>query len=569
MNITASHPCGRPRTARADEELLFHVKPPGGTATIALICGFTSRFHVKPDGHPVPRHLWLLRRHSSACRLAHNRRVDAVVPSHPGITGRDTRWAPTFRPLPAVAPPGGQLRATLEQGPTITAIQARRCLALFSLFLVPGLTISSWVTRTPTIRDLLGASPSEMDLVLLGLSVGSIAGILLSGLAVARDGAKPVMVTGTIEAILSMPRIGAGTGAGSATLMTAGLFLLGLGMGGGEIAMNVEGTDIEKAIRRPVLPALHGFFSLGTVIGASIGILDAAIELPAVWHLNTIGVVALAILVAAARWIPDGTGRLDYHVAARQPTACGALWKDSRLLLIAAIVLAMPLAEGAAGDWLPRVVVDGHGFGPAMGSAVYAIFAASMTIGRFAGGGFASRFGRAPVLRVSILAGTAGMALVIFVDSQWVAAAAVVLWGLGRRSGSRWPCRQPGNRARTLRVACPWRRPSATSPFSSAPRSSGSSGSTTACERRSPFRSSWSPAPSSSPLRYENARHTRSAGSHGACPFAPRASHAGGRPEEKGRQASEPVAPWRARAGGTPRGGRSSPPLPRPAPADW
>ena len=274
-----------------------------------------------------------------------------------------------------------------------------------------------------------------MGLVLLGLSVGSMVGILLSGPAVARFGAKPVMVVGTLGVILSMPTIGAGTGVGSAALTTVGLFLFGLGMGGGEIAMNVEGADIEKVIQRPVLPALHGFFSLGTVIGASVGILFAAIEVPVVWHLNAIGVIALVVLVAAARWIPGGTGRLDQRTAVRQASAGRPLWKDSRLLLIAAIVLAMALAEGTAGDWLPLVMVDGHGFGPAAGSAVYAIFAASMTIGRFAGGGFISRFGRAPVLRVSIIAGAVGMALVIFVDSQWVAAAAVVLWGLGASLG--------------------------------------------------------------------------------------------------------------------------------------
>lgn len=111
------------------------------------------------------------------------------------------------------------------------------------------------------------------------------------------------------------------------------------------------------------------------------------------------------------------------------------MWKDSRLLLIAAIVLAMALAEGTAGDWLPLVMVDGHGFGAATGSAVYAVFAAAMTLGRFTGGTFISRYGRAPVLRASILAGVAGMALVIFVDSQWVAAVAVVLWGLGASLG--------------------------------------------------------------------------------------------------------------------------------------
>lgn len=215
------------------------------------------------------------------------------------------------------------------------------------------------------------------------------------------------MVAGTVGVVLSMPTIGAGAGASSAVLTTVRLFLFGLGMGGGEIAMNVEGADIDKAIRRPVLPALHGFFSLGTVLGASVGILFTALDVPVVWHLVSIGAIAVVVLVVASRSIPGGTGRVDRQHAAHDTSGVAApLWKDTRLLLVAAIVLAMALAEGAAGDWLPLVMVDGHGFGPAAGSAVYAIFAAAL-----------------------------GMALVIVVDSQWVAAVAVVLWGLGASLG--------------------------------------------------------------------------------------------------------------------------------------
>lgn len=322
------------------------------------------------------------------------------------------------------------------EGVIINALQGRRRLALFALFMLPGLAISSWVTRTPAIRDLLGASPSQMGLILLGLSAGSMVGILSSGPAVARLGARPVMIAGTVGVVMSMPTIGAGTSAGSTVVTMVGLFLFGLGMGGGEIAMNVEGADIEKVIERPVLPALHGFFSLGTVVGASLGIAFTATGVPVVWHLISIGVVAVVVLVVAARSIPAGTGRVERaDVGGRRSRTGRPVWKDSRLLLIAAIVLAMALAEGTASDWLPLVMVDGHGFGAASGSAVYAVFAAAMTLGRFSGGTFIARFGRARVLRASILAGVAGMALVIFVDSQWVAAVAVVLWGLGASLG--------------------------------------------------------------------------------------------------------------------------------------
>jgi fucose permease len=63
------------------------------------------------------------------------------------------------------------------------------------------------------------------------------------------------------------------------------------------------------------------------------------------------------------------------------------------------------------------------------------VFAAAMTVGRFAGGWFIDRFGRAAVLTASAIFGAVGLALVIFVDSQVVAAVAVLLWGLGASLG--------------------------------------------------------------------------------------------------------------------------------------
>lgn len=70
-----------------------------------------------------------------------------------------------------------------------------------------------------------------------------------------------------------------------------------------------------------------------------------------------------------------------------------------------------------------------------MGRPVDAVFAASMTLGRFVGGRFVDRYGRAAALCASAVIGALGIALVILVDHQAVAAAAAVLWGIGASLG--------------------------------------------------------------------------------------------------------------------------------------
>ena len=172
------------------------------------------------------------------------------------------------------------------------------------------------------------------------------------------------------------------------------------------------------------------------MIGAVLGILANAAGFPVVPHLVATAAVGAGLLLWAMRAVPSGVGKVTAaERAAQAATPRPALWKDVRLVCIGWVVLAMALAEGAANDWLPLIMVDGHGFGATMGSTVFALFAASMTIGRFAGGPIVERAGRSRVLLVSALFAASGLALIAYVDSQVVAVAAVVLWGLGASLG--------------------------------------------------------------------------------------------------------------------------------------
>ncbi|CAL9331288.1 hypothetical protein SUDANB151_00075 [Streptomyces sp. enrichment culture] len=147
----------------------------------------------------------------------------------------------------------------------------RRRRALYLFFFLNGIAMSSWITRTPDVRDRLGVSTGQMGLVLFGLSVGSMAGLLCSGRFVSRFGTRPVTALATLCVIASVVVVGAGSALASAPLVTVGLCLFGVGVGSGEVAINVDGADVERITGTAVLPTLHGCFSLGTVIGGLAG----------------------------------------------------------------------------------------------------------------------------------------------------------------------------------------------------------------------------------------------------------------------------------------------------------
>ena len=314
----------------------------------------------------------------------------------------------------------------------------RRRFALFAFFFIPGVALASWVTRTPAIRDGIDASLAAMGLVLLGLSAGSMCGILLSGVLVGRWGTRPVSIMGLWLLLAGVAVMAAGTGLGLAVVVALGLCLFGLGMGASEIAINIDGAGVERLSGRPLMHALHGCFSLGTAFGALAGFGLARIDLPVAWHLGLIAAVAVPPVLWFARWIPPGTGVTIRRVPGRAEAPAPSrdpYWRDPRLYLIGLAVLAVALAEGAANDWLPILMVDEHGFSPASGSLAYLGFSVAMTLGRFAGGTFLRRHGPVAVMRVTTALCAAGLALVILTPVPALAAGSVLLWGLGASLG--------------------------------------------------------------------------------------------------------------------------------------
>lgn len=310
---------------------------------------------------------------------------------------------------------------------------ARR--ALYLLFLIPGLTMATWVTRTPALRDGLAASTEQMGLILFGFSAGAMTGILSAGPLVARLGSHRLTLVGLLALPVSLCVLAAGNDLLSMAGAFAGLFIFGLGMGWAEIAVNIEGAAVERASGRPIMTTLHGFFSLGTLVGALAGMAMTALDVPLGRHLWAIALLSVLLVLALIGKAPRLSEQQGADHAEGPATALRSLLVDRRLLLICFVVLAMALAEGAANDWLPLLMIDGHGFAHTAGTLIYVVFTLGMTLGRFAGGRVVARIGRAATLRGSALIGALSLGLIVFCDSQWIAAAAVVLWGLGASLG--------------------------------------------------------------------------------------------------------------------------------------
>ncbi|MBT1001140.1 MFS transporter [Paenarthrobacter sp. DKR-5] len=321
-----------------------------------------------------------------------------------------------------------------------------------------GLAFASWVSRLPAIRDALQLTPATVGLLLLCMSVGSFLSVSASGFVILRLGSRRTIQTGSALVGVSLLLVGLGsTVLASAPAAGAALTLLGLGTGSWNVASNVEGAAVERALRRHIMPRLHAAFSAGTVLGAGLGSLAAFWNVPVAWHLGVVGTVVVATVWTGARnfradSIPGAaaslnTGPLETITLAAEPQAVPepeagpsprgnrslvfAAWRERRTLLLGLMVLGMALGEGAAGDWVALAMADGYRTSNAVGALAYGIFVVAMTLGRLSGTVLLDRHGRVVVLRLCASLAITGLAVFVFSPWQWLAMAALALWGLG------------------------------------------------------------------------------------------------------------------------------------------
>ena len=308
---------------------------------------------------------------------------------------------------------------------TLTA--ARNAVGLS--FFLNGLVFSSWVSRIPEVRSSFELTNGQLGLVLLAIALGSVLALPTSGALINRWGTVRIVRFGATAATLGM--LAAALGLGHVLPATvAGLFVYGLGIGVWDVAMNVEGAEVERGLRRTIMPRFHAGFSGGTVVGAVLGALVIELTVPAVVHLSAIVLIAFATVW---RTSPSFLPVADSHEEHRASAA--RAWLEPRTLLIGVMVLALAMTEGTANDWLAVALVDGHDVSHAVGVAGFAVFVLAMTAGRFAGTGLIDRFGRVLVLWGTMVLAGAGVLLIVFADQPALVVLGIVLWGVGASLG--------------------------------------------------------------------------------------------------------------------------------------
>ncbi len=324
---------------------------------------------------------------------------------------------------------------SVVSAPPATTVRAART-AVFAAFAINGAAFAAFASRVPDIKHGLGLSAGALGLTLLAASLGSVIGLPLSGWIVHHLGAARTLMGAAI--IQSVGLVGVGIGVdvvGNRAVVMGGLVFVGIGTGVFDVAMNLEGAEVERFLGRAIMPHFHAAFSGGTVVSALLGAGLSFLHVPVAAHL--LGVVALLLLVTPwflRAFLPRSVETDEAGAEVRSEAGIGAAWLEPRTLLIGVVVLAAAFTEGTANDWVAVALSDGYGLERWVGVVGFAVFLTAMTAGRLLGTRVLDERGRVPVLRVLFVSAVVGCVLVVF-GGPVLAFVGAAIWGVGASLG--------------------------------------------------------------------------------------------------------------------------------------
>ena len=299
-------------------------------------------------------------------------------------------------------------------------------------FAILGLPFISWAARMPEVRTLLRVNTSQLGLIIIVGAVGAIIALTQSGRVTSRFGTRVTVGVGFV--LLSSGgflQLFLAYAHQAVPYALAGL-ITGLGMGFVDSSINVDGSALEQAEGKSLMPRMHAGFSLGALTAAGIGTISVKLDISLFWQMFVMLVLQLALSLPLLRFLPAGTGIEAHHKDASAPKPVRSqVFRDPLVIMLGLGILGMTIAEGAANDWLALSVVDDFQQSKTYASIAFTIFNAAMTVTRFFGGKVADRFGRRRTLEVFGIAGVAGLLLVILSHNIYAAWVGSALWGVG------------------------------------------------------------------------------------------------------------------------------------------
>ena len=288
--------------------------------------------------------------------------------------------------------------------PRAAALRARN--SLWGSFLIMGVISMAWVARIPEIKKSIGLSDGQFGLVILGSTLGSIAGAQIAGRAMHTFGSRPVLNLSSI--IMPAGLIAMGI-ANTGVELFFSLALMGFGYAMTDMTLNYQGVVVERILEKKWMLSFHGMWSVGAFL---ITVFGGAISA----HLPPRENLFITAIFGAIAFIPVNlfllAPSIDDHSGDGVNDTEGKVALFGRsvipLWLIGIGLVASLIAEGSAGDWGGVLLNSNMNINGGLTASAFSAFALAMIVSRLIGDRIIHRFGARKTVEFGGLIGGAG-----------------------------------------------------------------------------------------------------------------------------------------------------------------
>ena len=306
--------------------------------------------------------------------------------------------------------------------------------AVFAFFTIAGAAVTFWAVHIPYVENKLDITPATIGALLLVLGAGALSAAQLVGPLIDRVGSRTAtFISGVfLSFVLLLPGL-----ASSEWMLGLFLFFLGVGIGATDVAMNAHAVEVEKAYGRPIFSAFHAMWSLGGLIGATLGGFALAnnFDMQTTLSLAAIGTFLVSMLMRT--WLlPDRPNQKLPSADKKQEIEYKNGNIENRkvlgyVLFLGAMAGAAAIAEGTGIDWSAlhhaRILETSN----AQASIALVVFTGSMGVTRLFIDKVVAAKGRIFVIRYGSLVSAAGTSVVVLSTSSPVALIGWLIAGVG------------------------------------------------------------------------------------------------------------------------------------------
>jgi MFS family permease len=295
-------------------------------------------------------------------------------------------------------------------------------IAVSAFFFIQGICFASWASRIPDIKNKLQLTDGQLGGVLLGLPLGQLTAMAMSGYLVSKLGSKTTLTIGSLIYPAVLVLIGSVT---NVWQLTASLFLFGVSGNLTNISVNTQAVGVERLYRRSIMASFHGIWSLAGFTGGLISTLMVAKNMPPQQHFMMIYLLALGIMLSARRFV------LPRDAAVKAVKGPIFVKPDAAILRLGLIAFACMVCEGTMFDWSGIYFEKVLNVPKDLTRVGYVAFMCTMASGRLLADKWVTKFGVQNILKASGIIILASLLLAVIFPYLIPATIGFLLVGIG------------------------------------------------------------------------------------------------------------------------------------------